>query len=441
MPHGFCYLWKPSLVGLHILSDGAIALAYFSIPVGLIFFIRHRQDIPFNWVFGLFSAFIIACGSGHLMNIWTLWHPNYWSAGLLKIITAAISLYTAYEIVRLLPQALSLPSSAQLEAANQELSKTIAQLQATQSQLVQQEKMSSLGQLVAGVAHEINNPVNFIHGNLDPAARYAEDLLSILDQYQAELSQPSLELQSQSQDIDLEYLREDFPKLLASMKVGTERIRQIVLSLRNFSRLDESEMKPVNIHEGIDSTLLILSHRLKNRAYPESSPITVEKQYGNLPLVECYAGQLNQVFMNLIANAIDALEERDGLRSPEEREQASSTLTITTALTPDDRIQIAIADNGIGMSSSLCNRIFNPFFTTKPIGQGTGLGLSISHQVITKRHHGTLECQSRPGEGSTFIISIPSSQTQPSSQAVRNHCSIDYPEGNSPEGNIASRMA
>ena len=296
-----------------------------------------------------------------------------------------------------------------------ELEKALRTLQQTQGQLIQTEKMSSLGQLVAGVAHEINNPVNFIFGNLDHAGGYTQDLVDLIDLYQEYYPNPAPEIKERLKDIELEFLIEDLPKLLSSMKIGAERIRQIVLTLRCFSRLDEAEMKPVNIHEGIDSTLVILHHRLKAKG--EYPAIQVIKEYADLPFVECYAGQLNQVFMNLIVNALDALESlRNSPVSTLEGSniqtfpRSNPTIWIHTEILDCNSVKISIKDNGPGMTDSVKARIFNPFFTTKSLGQGTGLGLSISYQIIVDKHGGRIECVSKPGQGTEFSIEIPIKQ-------------------------------
>ena len=292
-----------------------------------------------------------------------------------------------------------------VEERTAELKNTLAELQRTQAQVVQSEKMSSLGQLVAGVAHEINNPVNFIHGNLTHVQECTGDLLEFVELYRQHYPHPIPEIQVAAEEMDLEFLQEDLPKMLTSMKVGTDRIRQIILSLRNFSRMDEAEFKAVDIHEGIDSTLLILQHRLKAR--PERPEIEVVKHYAKLPLVECYAGQLNQVFMNILVNAIDAIEETNAKRTYQDLKDHPSRITIHTSMADSGWIEVAIADNGVGMAQEVRKRIFDPFFTTKALGKGTGMGMSISYQIITEKHRGRLECISTPGIGTEFIIQIP----------------------------------
>lgn len=293
----------------------------------------------------------------------------------------------------------------QVEQRTAELQKALQQIQQSQVQLVQSEKMAVLGQLVAGVAHEINNPVNFIHGNLTHVQDYTEDLLSFLQLYQQHTTTIAPALQKAAAEIDLEFIQEDLPKTLASMKMGTQRICEIVRSLRNFSRLDEADCKAVDIHEGINSTLLILQHRLKGT--PEHPEIQVIRDYDRLPPVECFAGSLNQVFMNILANAIDALEELNAKRTYQENQIHPSQITIRTAVLDHQWVQITIADNGTGIPQALQQRIFEPFFTTKALGKGTGMGMSISHQIITEKHQGKLICRSTLGQGTEFIIQIP----------------------------------
>ncbi|MBW4490088.1 MAG: AAA family ATPase [Trichocoleus desertorum ATA4-8-CV12] len=300
----------------------------------------------------------------------------------------------------------------QLKENNTQLEGTLHELRQAQTQLIQTEKMSSLGQLVAGVAHEINNPVNFIHGNLNHANEYTRDLLELVHLYQQEYPSPSPDIETKIDEIELDFLSEDLPKLLKSMRVGAERIRQIVLSLRNFSRLDEADMKPVDMHEGIESTLLILQHRLQKKE--TGFAIEIFKKYGDLPLVECYAGQINQVLMNILSNAIDALEECSARQSsckllftPEGKLLNSGLIRICTEMVNRDWVRIRIADNGMGMTEEVRQKLFDPFFTTKPVGSGTGLGLSISYQIVVEKHKGHLKCLSQLGEGSEFIIEIP----------------------------------
>jgi signal transduction histidine kinase len=282
-----------------------------------------------------------------------------------------------------------------LEQRIVERDQTLEELKHTQVQLVQSEKMSSLGQLMAGIAHEINNPVNFIHGNLTHVEEYTHSLIEMLQLYQQEYPQSNPVIQEKAEDLELDFIYEDLPQVVDSIKLGSDRIRQLVLSLRNFSRLDEAECKAVDLHEGINSTLLILQHRLKAR--PEMSEINICRDFGALPLVECYPSQLNQVFMNLLANAIDALEEA---------QPDNPTITIRTEIIDQQWVQITIADNGIGIPEAHKTRLFDPFFTTKPIGKGTGLGLSITHQVITEKHQGKMDCYSSVGKGTEFIIKI-----------------------------------
>ena len=302
-----------------------------------------------------------------------------------------------------------------VEARTVELIKAIKKIKQSQIQLVQSEKMSSLGQMVAGIAHEINNPVNFIYGNLSPAQAYIEDLISLINHFQKECSSPSPDLQAHIDDVDLDFLQEDLHKLFNSLKIGAGRIRDIVLSLRNFSRLDEADMKPVDIHEGIDSTLLILQNRLKFTH--ERPAIQIIKQYGEIPLVECYPSQLNQVFMNILANAIDALEEHSREEDSVETELDPCTIVIHTECSSNDKVTISISDNGSGIPERICTQLFDPFFTTKPIGKGTGLGLSISHQIVVEKHGGEIACLSQVGKGTKFVIELPLRQQLPQQTA------------------------
>jgi PAS domain S-box-containing protein len=292
---------------------------------------------------------------------------------------------------------------AQLQQNNQELEQAFIKLKQTQSQLVQTEKISQLGQLVAGVAHEVNNPVGFISGNLSHAKQYVEDLINIIKLYQVIYPNPSGAIAEEIEAIDLPYLMEDLPKMITSMKLGTDRIRDIMQSLRNFSRSDTSEKREIDIHQSIDTTLIVLSHRLK--AKPERPAIQVIKEYGNLPLIPCFSGQINQVFMNLLANAIDALDESNVGKSYFDVEENPNIIKISTFVEPH-QVTIKIADNGLGMPEEVRAKLFDAFFTTKSEGKGTGLGLSISYQIITEAHNGTLECFSSPGNGAEFVIKL-----------------------------------
>ncbi|NEO86477.1 MAG: GAF domain-containing protein [Spirulina sp. SIO3F2] len=323
-------------------------------------------------------------------------HPYHWTVTDIELLEGVV------EQVAIALNQSELYTSAQTSA--QEAKAALAQLQQTQTQLIRSEKMSSLGQLVAGVAHEINNPVNFIYGNVTHATGYTEDLLHLLREYQAHFETQPPDLMELLEDLDWDFLQTDLPKLLTSMRVGAERIREIVKSLRTFSRLDEAEQKAVDIHTGLDSTLMILGSRLKGTK--TQRPIQVRQDYGELPLIDCYPGLLNQVFMNLIANAIDALEEADEYFASANDLQPAITIQ-TRWLSEHHELEVRIQDNGQGMDNVTKSKLFDPFFTTKPIGQGTGLGLSISYQIVVETHKGTIDCLSKLGDGTTFVIRLP----------------------------------
>jgi signal transduction histidine kinase len=311
--------------------------------------------------------------------------------------------FTALEQTNTQLETLNSDLETRVEQRTQQLSDALTTVQQTQAQLIQTEKMSSLGQMVAGVAHEINNPINFIYGNLKHAEHHIRDLLKLVQLYQQSDGQDQATIQAYAESIDLKFLQDDLAKILKSMQLGTDRVREIVLSLRNFSRLDESGFKTVDLHDGIDSTLLILNHRIKHS-------IEIVQDYGELPLVECYPAQLNQVFMNLLANAIDAIEETQ-VESPTIRIQTqvdSSSASNSTGT----NIVIHISDNGSGISPENQTRIFDPFFTTKEVGKGTGLGLLICYQVMQK-HGGTIALTSQPGQVTTFTLTLPIHQHNP----------------------------
>ncbi len=300
----------------------------------------------------------------------------------------------------------------QTQSYAKELEQTVTELKKTQAQLIQKEKMASLGQLAAGIAHEINNPVSFIYGNIALAAEYARDLLRLVELYRHYYPHPVAEIIGELDEIQPEFIAEDYPKLLKSMTEGASRISEIVMSLRKFSRLGEQKYKPVDIHEGIDNTLVILQHRLKGAN--KGGEIEVIKHYSQLPRVTCYASELNQVFMNLLTNAIDALETQPSPRIITistsvscESESALHNQDSKLAAQNYKSVVIHIADNGCGMSEEVRHQIFDPFFTTKPVGRGTGLGLAISHDIVVEKHRGKISCISAPGRGTELILQIP----------------------------------
>ncbi|MEO0534362.1 MAG: ATP-binding protein [Cyanobacteria bacterium P01_A01_bin.123] len=301
------------------------------------------------------------------------------------------------------------------KAQAHELEQTLKTLQQTQAQMIQAEKMSSLGQMVAGIAHEINNPVSFIYGNLDYAKRYVNDLLYLIKVYQQAVPMPPAAVQQCQEAIEYEFLQEDLPKLLASLEIGAERIRSIVLSLRIFSRLNEANIKPINLQNNIDSTLVILNHRLKEQ--PDRPAIELVKNYSDLPLVECYAGQLNQVFTNILANAIDALEEK-WIAVKDTQPDWRPKLEISTQAHPKHRVSITIRDNGPGIPEEVRQKIFDPFFTTKAVGKGTGLGMSISYEIVVDKHGGQLILDSSPTGGTSFVIELPQ-KVDPTAAAIQ----------------------
>ncbi|MUG94437.1 response regulator [Scytonema sp. UIC 10036] len=310
-----------------------------------------------------------------------------------------------------------------LKEQNLLLQKTLDELKVAQVQQIQNEKMAALGQMVAGIAHEVNNPISLIYGNIEYVRQYVQQLINVVEVYHEEYPNHTPKIQQTVQDIDLNFLMNDVQKLMGALYRGADRIRQIVLALQNFSRLDEAEMKPVNIHEGIDSTIIMLQHRLKETEHRPG--INVTREYSSLPLVNCYPSDLNQVFMHIISNAIDALDRGmgHGAWGMEITSDAHSplpvshcpTIHIQTQLTSNNTVRVSIADNGPGMDESVRTHLFDPFFTTKPVGKGSGLGLSISHQIVVNKHQGNIHCHSSVGKGAEFIIEIPIEQPETAS--------------------------
>ncbi|CAH2572270.1 multi-sensor signal transduction histidine kinase [Planktothrix agardhii CCAP 1459/11A] len=426
----------PDIVGQYYLEEvGIWSEQYLNLNIGRIDYVSNLPDsqeksclLQFGFVSVLSLPIqtqmgeigVLVCGNHQETRCWSDSEVE-----LLQSVTAQVAI--AINQAQLYNQ--TRESATLARAQTLELEATLNKLRQTQAHLIQTEKMSSLGQLVAGVAHEINNPINFIYGNVDYAAQYLDDLLNLVALYRERYPDPVSDIQEMIETVDIDFLQQDFPKLLISMKVGASRIQQIVLSLRNFSRLDEADVKQVNLHEGLENTLLILQNRLSETG--ERQKIQVIKNYGELPLVHCYAGQINQVFMNLLTNAIDAIQERiveqnqqiishlnsnDVELYPEDDIGFNSlncwkpTITITTEVIQNNQVLIIIADNGMGMTETVKNKLFDPFFTTKPVGKGTGLGLAISYQIVVERHLGQLKCSSQVKNGSEFTIEIPIQQ-------------------------------
>jgi two-component system, NtrC family, sensor kinase len=365
---------------------------------------------------------LIGGASAILVGIWT---TNWLTRRIQTLITATQTLANGdfntripiqnQDEVSLLAQGFNFMAE-QLTLRNEKISEQVQQLEttlqklySTQAQLIQSEKMSSLGQMVAGIAHEINNPTTFIHGNLTYAKEYTQEILNLLQLYQQHYPNPPQTLLTQVEQIELDFMTKDLEKIFNSMQNGCDRISDIVISLRNFSRLDESDFKRVNIHEGIDSTLMILTSRLKQQA--KRPEIKVIKEYDNLPPIECYPGELNQVFMNILSNAIDTLDEKT---QPEHTSYPNPIpqINIHTQQINEDWVAIHIQDNGMGMTEEVASKIFDPFFTTKPVGKGTGLGMTVCYQIIEKKHGGKINCNSIPGTSTEFIVQIPLKQPQ-----------------------------
>lgn len=424
IPHGHCYLWQTGLVGLHVTADILIALSYFSIPIALVYFAHRRQDLPFKGLFILFGAFIILCGITHLMAIWTLWHPDYWISGLIKATTALVSAITATRLIPIVPKALDLPNPEVLKAANaalkseiqaretaekrlqeqnQLLAKALQQLRKTQILLVQKEKMSSLGHLVAGLTHELNNPISFIHGNLYHLQSYAESLAKLISAYQDCCNQQDSQVAATSQ-IELDFMMKDLPCLIQSMQAGTARILEIMTSLHAFSRIDESGPKVIDINGALDNTLTILSSRLR-RGYGFED-IQVARQYGDIPAVMGYPSQLNQVFLHVINNAIDSIEAQLSALPVSSGMSLAKRIEIETKFINSECVCINIRDYGIGIPEDIQRHIFDPFFTSHLDGHGRGMGLAISYQIVTELHGGALTFSST-ANGTTFTIKLP----------------------------------
>lgn len=359
MPHGHCYLWDSVLIALHVGSDAVIAASYFSIPLALATFVTKRKDLAFHWMFVAFAGFILACGTTHLMAIYTLWVPSYWLSGFVKLVTAIVSLITAILLWPLIPKALALPSPEEMRKTNDEL-------RSTQAQLVHSAKMASIGQLVAGIAHEVNNPLSFCVNHVHNVQRWMKDL-------------------EQCDEPLKERKWEKCKDRLSEVRQGLDRISELVLRLRTLSSKDSPNLQQADIHEIISTALLFMKYQL-------TDDIQVVKDFTDDGTLKCYPTHLSQVFINLLTNALQSMDGR-------------GVLTLKTTRGPES-LQIEVRDTGSGMDQETVGKIFEPFFSTRPVGAGMGLGLAITSQII-EMHHGRIGVESSPGKGSTFRIELP----------------------------------
>jgi signal transduction histidine kinase len=364
-------------------------------------------------LFSLFSLLILMISWGTILGL-VYRYINYRKRAEQKLLETQLTLEITNDSLA--------KSELALRQKAEALEKAMQDLKRSQTQMIQNGKMSSLGLLVAGIAHEINNPVNFIHGNVQHMESYINQLFDFVNLYPKYYPEPVPEIRSALDSIDIDFLRQDSLDILKSIRVGSKRIHQIVLLLRNFSRIDKVDFKPVDLHEGLDTTLLILEHYLKSKS--ELTQVEIIKDYGDLPPVECHSGALNQVFMNILTNAVDAIEMKPKATNLRQEETPNSSqggqIRIRTSLFDLNWVEICIEDNGMGMPQSVIDKMFDPFFTTKPVGKGTGMGMSIAYQIIVEQHGGTIECCSEPNQGAQFKIKIP---LQHSTDSLRTNSS------------------
>lgn len=426
------------------LANVTIACCYFAISTLIILGLWRNRQGGIDLFAGVTGGIFFSCAGGHTfhaMGFFGFEHIGFWQAAIDSITVgpaiAFLSLHKRYSLLIGSTQVLHCQKELQernselekkvaqrtqeLQQQNQRLQEAFSELKRMQLHLVQTEKMFMLGQMVSGISHEINNPINFIHGNIPYVEGYVQDILKVLEVYQSSYPDSTNAVLEVLEEVDLDFAVEDLPRIINSIKHGSEIIRELAISLRNFYRLDESEMKKTDLNAGVESTLLLLKSRYIQK-------IDIIRQYGDIPSVECHVNQLNQVFMNLICNAIDALlEQKDENVQPLKHKQ----IAIATKRISDDRVAISISDNGFGIPPEIQERLFEPFFTTKPMGIGTGLGLSICHQLVTENHDGKIYCQSVLGEGTTFTIELPISRMSDSKMTVKTKskeavfCAID----------------
>jgi signal transduction histidine kinase len=421
IPHGHCYLWNPHLVWLHAVSDALIALSYYSIPITLVYFVQKRKDLPFNWIFLLFGAFIILCGSTHIMEIWTLWLPFYWQAGFVKAITALASVFTAVMLIPLVPQVLALPSPAQLEAANLALSaeiterkraeaalrETVEQLQseiaerqrveknlrAAQNQIIVQEKLASLGSLTAGIAHEIRNPLNFVNNFAQLSADLAQELSSEIDSQKSRLEPSAIEY--------ITDILNDIERNVNKINEHGGRAARIVSNMLLHARGEKGEWSATDINTLVEEAIKLAYHGM--RGNEPMFNVSLKTAYDNsIEQIKIVPPDINRALINILSNACYAVNEK-------KKQMGDIFIPELCVQTKNlgERVEIEIQDNGFGIPQSALDKIFHPFFTTKPPGEGTGLGLSITHDIIVQQHRGELKVETAAGKSTTFIIILP----------------------------------
>ena len=427
MPHGHCLLWRWDLLLMHVGSDVIIVLSYYAIPFALIYLVKKRKDLAFNWIFVMFGLFIFFCGTTHLVGIINVWHGYYFAEGLVKVATAAVSIATAVLMVPLIPKIMAIPSNAQLaekneelhqakqalEFSNQQLAHEKALLERTEMELRLAQKLEAVGQLAAGVAHEINTPMQFIGDHIDFLKTAHHDLQTLLLKYKelhTVLNQSSMpesilkDIENLEVQIDLPFLQQKCPQAFEKTQAGVERVSRIVQAMKEFAYPSQTKKAAADINQAIENTLIVAKNEYKYIA-------EVETELSSLPPVYCHIGDLNQVFLNLIVNAAHAIDAKG--------DTAKGLIRIETRQDGGD-VEIRIADSGTGIPQNIQSRIFDPFFTTKAIGKGSGQGLAIARSIVVDKHNGAITFATGENQGTTFIIRLPVNSGEHTTTADKN---------------------